>query len=335
MPESFRQNLPDLACYRCELVRASHLDALPRVPTAPGGLLSRLPEAPLNRTGWPWTVESPYRFKPYKASSISIVVPSFQQGEFLEETLRSVLLQNYPELELIVIDGGSSDGSVEIIERYRPWLSFVRAAADRGQSHAINLGFSLASGEWRGWLNSDDFYLPGAFHSVAAAAQSRANFIYGDSLDLDQSSFQLRHVIAGFAHRRYAAYPGLLPSHGTFWHRSIHEPVWEEQHCAMDYELWIRLLKRARSRHVRRPLGVLRLHSATKSANAAHQQRWRDDAKRNALAHPHLYVSRPWRDREFRVVQRLVRAWRGHGQARRLAALQRECEWSSPIQPAS
>ena len=98
---------------------------------------------------------------------ISIVTPSYNQGQFIEETIRSVLLQGYPDLEYIVIDGGSKDNSVEMIEKYGPWLTYWVSESDRGQSHAINKGFRLSSGEVMAWINSDDVYAPGAFCAVA------------------------------------------------------------------------------------------------------------------------------------------------------------------------
>lgn len=141
----------------------------------PTPTLHDLPAPPPGKTGWPWTesttpladsTDSEQRSLP----KISVVTPSFQQGQFLEETIRSVLLQNYPNLEYFVMDGGSSDGSREIIEKYSPWITQWRSEKDRGQSDAINRGFQLATGELWGWLNSDDLYLPGALHAHAQLA---------------------------------------------------------------------------------------------------------------------------------------------------------------------
>ena len=98
---------------------------------------------------------------------ISIVTPSFNQGIFLEATIQSVLNQNYPNLEYIVIDGGSTDNSVKIIKKYEKYLSYWVSESDRGQSHAINKGFTISTGEIMGWLNSDDLYTSGALNHVA------------------------------------------------------------------------------------------------------------------------------------------------------------------------
>src|SRR5262245_43472888 len=126
--------------------------------------LAELPPPPSAKTGWPWTEESrrlSNRTTEDRAwPRISVVTPSFNQGKFIEETIRSILLQGYPNLEYIVIDGGSTDNSLEVIKRYSPWLSYWVSEKDRWQSHAINKGMSHATGDIVAWLNSDDLYLP-------------------------------------------------------------------------------------------------------------------------------------------------------------------------------
>lgn len=135
------------------------------------GLLQNLPQPPGGKTGWPWTKESkPLQYKMPNGSpwpKISIVTPSYNQGQFLEETIRSVLLQNYPNLEYIIMDGGSTDNSIEIIKKYEPWLTYWVGEKDNGQSDAILRGFEKSSGEIIAWLNSDDYYLPDSLFKVA------------------------------------------------------------------------------------------------------------------------------------------------------------------------
>lgn len=132
--------------------------------------LQELPPPPPGKTGWPWTEESEQHPDPMPGNNpsrrISIVTPSFNQSQFIEETIRSVLLQGYADLEYIIIDGGSTDQSTEIIKKYEPWLTFWVSEHDRGQSHAINKGFSHATGDIYAYLNSDDILYPGVLAGI-------------------------------------------------------------------------------------------------------------------------------------------------------------------------
>ena len=330
--EPFRQILPDLAAYRREFLSAGVTLPLPTVPWRAEGLLAALPPPPAGRRGWPWTTQTePFATPSDDWPQITIATPSYQQGDYLEENLRSVLLQNYPRLEFVVMDGGSTAASPAVIDRYRPWLSYAQTARDRGQAHAINLGFSLAAGDVFGWLNSDDFLLPGALRRVAQAWRSGAEFIYGDGLKLDQVSGRRHYVVANYAHPRYVKFPELVLQHSTFWSAARHRPIWEEQQCALDYELWIRLLPGLRVRHVRCALAVARQHAEAKTYNPTMKLRWTEDSERNGLAHPTLYRRRPWLDREYRLVQRVARGWRARGVAARCERLRRECGWDETV----
>jgi len=133
--------------------------------------LSEIPPPPVGKTGWPWTVENPQLpdamldGRPWPC--ISIVTPSYNQGRFIEETIRSVLLQGYPDLEYIIIDGESTDNSVEIVKKYEPWLTYWVSEKDRGQAHAINKGIERSAGRIFNWINSDDVVAQGALREVA------------------------------------------------------------------------------------------------------------------------------------------------------------------------
>lgn len=210
--------------------------------------LSELPAPPPGRTGWPWTEETPPAAGDATENwpSIGIVTPSFNHGAFVEQTIRSVLLQGYPNLEYFVIDGGSTDQSPEIIRRYEPWISGWVSEADRGQSHAINKGFVRCSADVVNWINSDDILMPGALQAVGRAfaespetdvvlGRCRYEYLFDPaSSHLDQPAPTLQRI-------------GLLPcvnpvtQPSCFYRRKLLErdpPIDESLHYTMDYDLW-------------------------------------------------------------------------------------------------
>jgi Glycosyl transferase family 2 len=154
--------------------------------------LAELPAPPPGKTGWPWTRESgavPARQSDGRAwPRISIVTPSFNQGSYIEETIRSILLQGYPDLEYVIMDGGSTDQTIEIIKKYEPWLTNWFSEKDRGQAHAINKAIALFSGEIAHWINSDDSLAESALINVARAyrrntAVAGAVYFYGPGIE--------------------------------------------------------------------------------------------------------------------------------------------------------
>lgn len=207
----------------------------------------------------------------------SIIMPSFNQARFIERSLNSVLNQEYQQTELIVMDGGSTDGTREILERYSGHISVWRSERDAGQSDALNKGFACATGEIYGWLNSDDVYLPGALHHATQifAAYPRIDVVYGDWLTLDETDAVVER------------YPALLPSRGRlitegvfcnaqsmFWRRSLHERLGEfdvQLHYTMDYDLILRLISVAGRRaflRTNRALGCFRVYDGQKTGSA-------------------------------------------------------------------
>lgn len=154
--------------------------------------LKDLPPPPADKSGWPWTEQSqplPERMPDGSEwPRISIITPSYNYGQFLEETIRSVLLQGYPNLEYIIIDGGSADNSVEIIRKYEPWLQYWISEPDNGQTDAIQKGFSKSTGVVWNWLNSDDILEKNALQHIAKAFQNNpcATLIFGELIFFDK-----------------------------------------------------------------------------------------------------------------------------------------------------
>jgi glycosyltransferase involved in cell wall biosynthesis len=170
--------------------------------------INDFPTAPANKRGWPWTndsaIESPVASDTKAWPKISIVTPSFNQGQFLEETIRSVLLQNYPNLEYIIIDGGSTDNSVDIIKKYSRWLSYWVSEKDNGQAHAINKGLERCTGEIFNWINSDDYLTAGALKIIAknienfdAVAGAVMNFDNTSEAVIQSSELYVKKMIKG------------------------------------------------------------------------------------------------------------------------------------------
>lgn len=246
-----------------------------------------LPPAPQARTGWPWTGGTrPSAAVPGGASwpRVSIVTPSLNQGAFVEEAIRSVLLQDYPHVELIVVDGGSTDGSVDVIRRYAPWLAHWMCERDSGPANALNKGFRLASGDILGFLSADDFLLPGCLARVArefrrypgADVVSGHGFLAKASGELGTPIFSDRWDLTRFA---YGACVLVQPA--TFFRRSAFQRVQgfsERTRTTWDMELWADMALTGSTFHaVDEFLAAFRLHAASISGSPElRQQRLRD-----------------------------------------------------------
>lgn len=241
--------------------------------------LSDFPPPPPGRSGWPWTEESlslpgtMLHDSPWPR--VSIVTPSYNQAQFIEETIRSVLLQGYPNLEYIIIDGGSTDGSVDIIRKYEPWLAYWVSEPDQGQADALDKGFSRASGEILGWLNSDDTYTPSAVSAASSFLQEHpeAVLVYSDFYSTDEhgQTMQLNRAESFDINRHLLGNQVAQPT--VFLKRKVLqeiEGVDTDFHYVMDYDLWTRIA--LRFPFGLRPLpgaalATFRMHSQSKSVS--------------------------------------------------------------------
>jgi glycosyltransferase involved in cell wall biosynthesis len=238
-------------------------------------ILSELPPPPPDKTGWSWTEESPQLPDTMPDGSpwprVSIVTPSYNQAQFIEETIRSVLLQGYPNLEYIIIDGGSTDGSVEIIRRYEPWLAYWVSETDRGQSDAINKGIERATGEIVAWINSDDWYLPGvlAERAVHLAEHPNAALVYGDLNYVDEHEEVAAIWRAVPCSTRDLLTSGNdIPQPTVFMRSEALRQVGylnRELHYIMDWELWVRLSRIGELQVMSGRVANFRRHETSKS----------------------------------------------------------------------
>lgn len=205
--------------------------------------------------------------------TISIVIPSFNQAKFIERTLQSVLAQAYPALEIYVQDGGSSDGTVDIIRRYSGQLTGWDSRPDDGQGEAINIGFAKTSGEIMAWLNSDDILLPSALVFVAEyfIRHPETDVVYGNRILIDENDQEIGRWILPSHDRSILSWEDFIPQETVFWRRSIWERVGaqvdESFRFAMDWDLLLRFREAgARFVHLSRFLGGFRIHARQKTS---------------------------------------------------------------------
>ena len=204
---------------------------------------------------------------------VTIVTPSFNQAPYLETTIQSVLEQDYPNIEYIVMDGGSNDGSAEIIKRYADRLAYWESEKDKGQTDAINKGFARSHGEILAWLNSDDVLYPHAVREAVAylTAHPECGLVYGDSDFIDAKGNVIgrfnakqtdyRKLTEGYVH---------IPQQASFWRADLWKqvgPLDDTIYFAMDYDLWLRLAKISEVKYLpgHEPWAAFRLHADAKT----------------------------------------------------------------------
>ncbi len=201
---------------------------------------------------------------------VSIVTPSFQSGGFIERTIESVLSQSYPRIEYIVMDGGSTDGTLEILDRYHGRLQYV-SAPDGGAADAINRGFKQSRGSIFAWLSADDLYFPGAIENVVRqfANSPDVGVIYGEGVWIDEDDNEIgRYPTAAPYHEGIFECECGICQPSAFMRRDTFEAagmLQRDLHFAFDYDLWIRIARVRRFQAISSVLAASRMHRKNKT----------------------------------------------------------------------
>jgi glycosyltransferase involved in cell wall biosynthesis len=204
---------------------------------------------------------------------VSVITPSYNQGRFIEETIQSVLNQDYPNLEYIVVDGGSTDATLDILKAYGERIRWV-SEPDNGQSEAVNKGFRMSKGEILGWLNSDDTYSPDAIRSAVQFLTGHPDvaMVYGDGYEVDAEGKRIRKFpvpekfdLDRLMHRwNYIQQPAVFMRRDPLFEVNLLDP---SLHWAMDYDLWIRIGRKYRVAYLPVPFANLRYYTSTKTSS--------------------------------------------------------------------
>jgi len=246
--------------------------------------LNELPDPPQGETGWPWTEQgtSPREQNTRLCPKISVVTPTYNQGDFIEETIRSVLLQRYPNTEYIVIDGGSTDKSLSVIKQYASWIDHWISEEDEGQSDAINKGLEWASGDILAWLNSDDYYAAGALNAVGRKFQKYSNDV-GALVGTGHKINKNKNIIytPEGSDLTYEAFlhwmsGGSFMQPACFFRRAAWEecgPLRTDLQYAMDVDLWLKMARLYRFERIDKTLSYAYRHEGAKTTGE--RQRWR------------------------------------------------------------
>ncbi len=204
-------------------------------------------------------------------NKISIITPSFNQGDFIEQTILSVISQNYTNLEYIIIDGGSNDNTVEVIKKHEKHLTYWVSEKDRGQSHALNKGFKKATGDIIAWINSDDMYLPETFDFIVKMFKQNpdVDIIYGDVINFSETK-ENYYKVKEFEPLDFLSRISIHQP-GVFWRRKLLGKVGlldETLHYSMDYDLWMRLFFNYKSLKIDKPFAKFRMHEKSKTTGS-------------------------------------------------------------------
>ncbi len=202
---------------------------------------------------------------------ISIVTPSYNQGQFVRETIESVLAQDVPDLEYMVLDGGSTDNSADIIREYEPRLTYWHSKSDRGQADAIHKGFEMSTGDILGWVNSDDMLKPGALSFVMDIFKHNPeiHFMYGGCEIIDEQGRHIKNLLEPCYNEKWQLYIRCcVPQSSCFWRRALYFETGgldTSLHYAMDYDLWFKFYNKAKPHIAKKILSSQRMYAETKT----------------------------------------------------------------------
>jgi glycosyltransferase involved in cell wall biosynthesis len=217
-----------------------------------------------------------------KYPKISLITPSLNQGKFIEETIQSVLSQNYPNLEYIVMDGGSSDNTLSVLERYSTRLKWV-SEKDNGQTDAINKGMRMVNGDILAYLNADDLLLPGTLLRVAQlfTENPETMWLTGQCLIIDEGNREIRKLITAYKnlwlrlrHPSILLITDYISQPATFWRASVIHAVGhmdDRLHYTMDYDYWLRLYSNYPPLFVPEYLAAFKIHPQSKTTSTGHK----------------------------------------------------------------
>lgn len=210
-----------------------------------------------------------------KLPKISIITPSYNQGKFIRQTIESVLSQNYPNLEYIVMDGGSTDETISILKEYEGKIKWF-SQKDKGQSDAINKGLKMATSDIVAWLNSDDYYMPGTLEKVGSyfAKHTEVQWVTGDYKIVDEQGKEIqsyvriyKNILRALPFRPTLYIANYINQPSTFWRRKLLYEVGyinEQYHLCMDYDYWLRIYSKYPLSTLSGPLSAFRIHSTSK-----------------------------------------------------------------------
>jgi len=206
-----------------------------------------------------------------KLPKISVITPSHNQGEFIEQTIKSVINQNYPNFEYIIIDGGSTDKTLDIIKKYKKHITYFESKPDKGQTDALIKGFKKAKGEILCWLNSDDILMPNALKKVADffIKNPKAKVVYGDSVWINKKGKFIKKKFEIPFNKFIFLYDyNYIPQPSTFFKKTLYKEVKglnPKFNLVMDSDLWLRFSEKTKLHHIKEVLSKMRKYPEQKN----------------------------------------------------------------------